>query len=150
MRIEERLPVRATPDEVWAVVSDPCVIGALSDTLLVEELEPGSKPGIGTRYRALLRVGPVPVGGNVEIIEFNEPRDMAWTTLTGVDHRLRIRIRDRADGGSWLTVRFAYDSPGLLGSVADLVSFPTVRSAIHGLLRQMVERVEDDHAGRRS
>jgi carbon monoxide dehydrogenase subunit G len=146
MRIEARLPVAATPDEVWPVVSDPCVIGALSDTFLVEELEPGSKPGIGTRYRALLRVGPVPVGGNVEIIEFNEPRDMAWTTLTGVDHRLRIRVRERTEGGTWLTVRFAYDSPGLLGVVADLASFPTVRSAIHGLLRQMVERVEGDHA----
>ena len=58
----------------------------------------------------------MPVGGNVEIIEFNEPRDMAWTTLTGVDHRLRIRLRDRAEGGTWLTVRFAYDSPGLLGA----------------------------------
>ena len=142
MRIETRLPVAATPDEAWPVVSDPCVIGALSDTFLVEELEPGSKPGVGARYRALLRVGPVPVGGNVEIIEFNEPHDMAWTTLTGVDHRLRIRLRDREEGGIWLTVRFAYDSPGLLGVVADLASFPTVRNAIHGLLRQMVERVE--------
>ena len=142
MRIEARLPVAATPDEAWAVVSDPRVIGALSDTLIVEELEPGSKAGVGTRYRALLRVGPVPVGGNVEIIEFDEPHDMAWTTLTGVDHRLRVRLRERDEGGSWLTVRFAYDSPGLLGSVADLVSFPGVKSAIHGLLRQMVERVE--------
>jgi fatty-acyl-CoA synthase len=142
MRIEARLPVAATPGQAWAVVSDPCVIGALSDTLIVEELEPGSKAGVGTRYRALLHVGPVPVGGNVEIIEFDEPHDMAWTTLTGVDHRLRVRLRDRDGGGSWLTVRFAYDSPGLLGSVADLVSFPGVRSAIHGLLRQMVERVE--------
>jgi len=86
----------------------------------------------------------VPVGGNVEIIEFNPPRDMAWTTLTGVDHRLRLRLRDRSEGGTWLSVRFSYDSPGLLGVVADVVSFPTVRSAIHGLLQQMVERVEAD------
>lgn len=142
MRIEARLPVAASFDEAWAVVSEPCVIGSLSDTLIVEELEPGTKAGVGTRYRALLRVGPVPVGGNVEIIEFDVPHDMAWTTLTGVDHRLRVRLRDRAEGGIWLTVRFAYDSPGLLGSVADVVSFPTVRSAIHGLLRQMVERIE--------
>jgi fatty-acyl-CoA synthase len=146
MRIESRLPVAATPDEAWAVVSDPSQIGALSDTFHVEELEPGSKPGVGTRYRVLLNVGPVPVGGNVEIIEFAAPHDMSWTTLTGVDHRLRIRLRDRPDGGTWLTVRFAYDSPGLLGSVADVVSFPSVRSAIHGLLHQMVERVESSRA----
>ena len=150
MRIEIRRPVAATPDEVWATISDPCVIGALSDTLIVDELEPGTKPGVGARYRALLRVGPVPVGGNVEIIEFNPPRDMAWTTLTGVDHRLRLRLRDRSEGGTWLSIRFSYDSPGLLGVVADVVSFPTVRSAIHGLLRQMVERVEADVPGRTS
>ena len=150
MRIEIRRPVAATPDEVWATVSDPCVIGALSDTLIVDELEPGTEPGVGARYRALLRVGPVPVGGNVEIIEFNPPRDMAWTTLTGVDHRLRLRLRDRSEGGTWLSIRFSYDSPGLLGGVADVVSFPTVRSAIHGLLRQMVDRVEADVPGRTS
>ena len=148
MRIEARLPVAAPPDEAWTVVSDPCVIGALSDTLIVDELEPGSKPGVGTRYRALLRVGPVPVGGNVEIIEFDAPRDMSWTTLTGVDHRLRIRLRDHPDGGTWLTIRFAYDSPGLLGGVVDVVSFPTVRRAIHELLREIVARIESDQTAR--
>ncbi len=146
MRIEIRRPVAATPDEVWATVSDPCVIGALSDILIVSELDPGTKPGVGARYRALLRVGPVPVGGNVEIIEFNPPRDMAWTTLTGVDHRLRLRLRDRSEGGTWLSIRFSYDSPGLLGGVADVASYPIVRSAIHDLLRHIVTRVETDGA----
>jgi hypothetical protein len=146
MRIEIRRPVAATPDEVWATVSDPCVMGALSDTFLVEELEPDTKPDVGARYRALLRVGPVPVGGNVEIIEFNPPHDMAWTTLTGVDHRLRLRLRDRPDGGTWLSIRFSYDSPGFLGGVADLASYPMVRSAIHDLLRHIVTRVETDSA----
>jgi carbon monoxide dehydrogenase subunit G len=146
MRIETRRHAAATPDEVWAVVSDPCVIGALSDTLIVDELEPGTKPGVGARYRALLRVGPVPVGGNVEIIEFNPPRDMAWTTLTGVDHRLRVRLRDRSEGGTWLSIRFSYDSPGLLGGVADVVSYPMVRTAIHELVRHIVTRVETDAA----
>jgi fatty-acyl-CoA synthase len=146
MRIETRRSVRATPAEVWEVVSDPCVIGALSDTLIVSELEPGTVPGVGARYRALLRVGPVPVGGNVEIIEFEPPSDLAWTTLTGVDHRLRLRLRERDDGGTWLTIRFAYDSPGLLGGVADVVSYPMVRSAIHDLLRTITDRVETGEA----
>ncbi len=148
MRIEARRPVAATPEEAWDVVSDPCVIGALSDTLIIEEMEPGTKPGVGTRYRALLRVGPVPVGGNVEIIEFDPPHNLAWTTLTGVDHRLRIRVRSRPEGGCWLTIRFAYDSPGLLGGVVDVVSFPTVRSAIHDLLRHIADRIAADGPGR--
>jgi fatty-acyl-CoA synthase len=86
----------------------------------------------------------VPVGGNVEIIEFDAPRDMAWTTLTGVDHRMRLRLRERPEGGTWLTIRFAYDSPGLLGGVADVVSYPMVRSAIRDLLRHVVTRIETD------
>jgi hypothetical protein len=142
MRIEARRAVRATPTEAWDVVSDPCAIGSLSDTLIVKELEAGSTPGIGTRYRALLKVGPVPVGGNVEIIEFEKAREMSWTTLTGVDHRMRLRLRDHPDGGSWIIVRFSYDSPGLLGSVADVVSFPSVRATIHELLREVAERVD--------
>ncbi len=141
MRIEVKRAVAVTPDEAWDVVSDPCTIGSLSDALIVHELEPGSTPGIGTRYRVLLRVGPVPVGGNIEIIEFEKAREMSWTTLTGVDHRLRIRLREHPDGGSWLILRFAYDTPGVLGSVVDLVSFPTVRATIHELLDEIAERL---------
>jgi carbon monoxide dehydrogenase subunit G len=148
MRIEARRPVAATEEQVWEVVSDPSVIGALSPTVIVEESEPGTKAAVGTRYRVLLRVGPVPVGGNIEIIEFDPPRNLAWTTLTGVDHRLRIRVRHRPEGGSWLTIRFAYDSPGLLGVVADVASFPMVRSAIHDLLGHIVERIEAEHPDR--
>jgi fatty-acyl-CoA synthase len=142
MRIEVKRAVSVTPDEAWEVVSDPCAIGSLSDAVIVHELEPGSTPGIGTRYRVLLRVGPVPVGGNVEIIEFEKSREMSWTTLTGVDHRLRLRLREHPDGGSWIIIRFAYDTPGVLGSVVDVVSFLTVRATIQELLDEIVERLE--------
>jgi fatty-acyl-CoA synthase len=142
MRIEVKRAVSVSPDEAWEVVSDPCTIGSLSDALIVHELEDGSTPGIGTRYRVLLRVGPVPVGGNVEIIEFDKAREMSWTTLTGVDHRLRLRLREHPGGGSWIIIRFAYDTPGVLGSVVDVVSFLTVRATIQELLDEIVERLE--------
>jgi len=142
MRIEAKRAVAVSPDEAWEVVSDPCAIGSLSDALIVHELEEGSTPAVGTRYRVLLRVGPVPVGGNVEIIEFEKAREMSWTTLTGVDHRLRLRLREHPDGGSWIILRFAYDSPGVLGSVVDIVSFPTVRATIRELLDEIVQRLE--------
>lgn len=142
MRIEVKRAVAVSPDEAWDVVSDPCAIGSLSDAVIVHELEEGSTPGIGTRYRVLLRVGPVPVGGNVEIIEFEKAREMSWTTLTGVDHRLRLRLREHPDGGSWLIIRFSYDSPGILGSFVDVVSFPVVRGTIQELLDEIVERLE--------
>ncbi len=140
MRIEEEVVLAATPADVWDVVADPCRIGRLGDRFIVEELEPDTVPGRGARYRVLLRVGAVPVGGNVEIVEFTPEHEMSWTTVTGVDHRLRLRLREK-DGGTRLVLRFAYDSPGLFGGLADVASYLPVRRALRELLDHVAEQV---------
>jgi fatty-acyl-CoA synthase len=140
VKLEEETVVDAPPSVVWDVVADPCRIGRLGDRFIVEELEPGSEPGVGTRYRVLLQVGAVPVGGNVEIVEYAPGRELSWTTITGVDHRLRLRLREK-DGGTRIVLRFAYDSPGLLGTVADLAAYLPVRRALQELLEHVAEQV---------
>ena len=140
MKLEEEVLVDASPEEVWDVVADPCRIGRLGERFIVEELEPDTVPGTGSRYRVLLQVGAVPVGGNVEIVEYTPAREMTWTTITGVDHRLRLRLREK-DGGTRVVLRFAYDSPGLLGSVADVVAFVPVRRAMRELLDRVAVEV---------
>lgn len=141
MKVEEEIVVDAAPSVVWDVVSDPCRIGRLGDRFIVEELEPGTTPGRGSRYRVLLRVGAVPVGGNVEIVEYTPGRDLSWTTVTGVDHRLRMRLREKGEG-TRVVLRFAYDSPGLLGVVADVAAYVPVRRAMQELLQRVAEQVE--------
>ena len=138
MKVEEEVVVDAAPDAVWEAVADPCRIGHLGERFIVEELEPDTVPGPGARYRVLLQVGAVPVGGNVEIVEYTPGREMSWTTITGVDHRLRMRLREK-DGGTRVVLRFAYDSPGLLGVVADVAAYVPVRRA----MRELLERVAD-------
>jgi fatty-acyl-CoA synthase len=140
VKLEEVAVVAASPATVWDVVSDPCRIGRLGERFIVEELEPGAAPGVGTRYRVLLRVGAVPVGGNVEVVEFTPGREVSWTTITGVDHRLRLRLREK-DGGTRIVLRFAYDSPGLMGTVADLAAYLPVRRALQELLYRIAEQV---------
>ena len=140
MKLEEQIVVAASPSEVWEVVADPCRIGRLGDRFIVEELEPDTVPGPGARYRVLLKVGAVPVGGNVEVIEHVPRRELTWTTITGVDHRLRLRLREK-DGGTRIVLRFAYDSPGLLGTVADLAAFVPVRRALQELLAHVADEV---------
>ena len=141
MRVEEKVSVAAPPAAVWAVVSDPLVLGRLSDDIRVDELEPGTVPGIGARYRVLINVGAVPVGGTVEVMEFSKDRDLAWTTITGVDHRIRLKVRE-IPAGSQLTLRFGYNSPGLLGPVADLAAFLSLRRTLRHLLGLVVWEVE--------
>ena len=59
--------------------------------------------GVGARYRMLMHVGSADVGGLIEIVEYDEGRDLAWTSITGIDQRGRWRLREagrRAARGS--------------------------------------------------
>ena len=110
--------------------------------MLIEPDAPDTPPGLRSRYRAMLRVGPVPVGGDVEIVEYVEGRDLAWTSLTGIDQRFRLRVRDEDAGRTRLTLRFGYSSPGALGWVADLVAYGQVRDVMRSLLAGVSKEAE--------
>ena len=70
----------------------------------------------------------------MEIVELVSRREFAWTSLTGIDQRLRLRVRDLGDGRTRLTLRFGYSSPGPLGFLADVVSYGQVRDLMQSLL----------------
>jgi len=142
MRIEKEAVLSAPPAEVWKLLGDPVALGRFSDQLHVER-QPGTvAPGVGARYRVMLTVGAVPVGGNVEVIVYEHERELQWTTITGVDHRMRLRLRGTDDGGTRLTLRFAYDSPGIFGTVADLASYVPVSHIMDDLLASVAGHLE--------
>ena len=58
----------------------------------------GPRTGLGARYRMLMRVGSAEVGGLIETVEFDPERDLAWTSVTGIDQRGRWRLREGRDG----------------------------------------------------
>ncbi len=134
MRIEEHVEIGAAPARVWTLIADPLALGAIEPGVLIEPDHPGMTPGLRARYRAMLRVGPVPVGGDVEIVEYVEGRELAWNSLTGIDQRFRLRVRDAEGGRTRLTLRFGYSAPGALGWVADLVAYGQVRELMRSLL----------------
>ncbi|HUP99401.1 MAG TPA: AMP-binding protein, partial [Aeromicrobium sp.] len=142
MRIEKQVVIGARPAEVWKSISDPTLLSRFSDRLHVEPIRHTDDPGVGSRYRVLLRVGAVPVGGNVEITVYEPEREMQWATVTGVDTRLRIRLRETDDGRTRLTLRFGYDSPGVLGTLADLASVRPVETIMTDLLERAVCHIE--------
>lgn len=138
MRIEVKISVQAPPEAVWELVSDPMRVCELMAGVTRWDVEGEHDRGLGARYRVLMQVGSAPVGGLVEIVEWDEGRDIAWSSVTGVDHRGRWRLRRRPDGGTDLTLRMSYGAPGgLLGLLADRFSAPMVRAN----LRRTVENV---------
>ena len=138
MRIEEQVEIRARPTRVWSLVSNPRRYDGFDAGLLVEPDADALRPQLHARYRVMMRVGPVPVGGDVEIVEFLPRQEFAWTSLTGIDQRLRWRVRDLGDGRTRLTLRFGYSSPGPLGFLADVVSYGQVRD----ILRRLVAAIK--------
>jgi acyl-CoA synthetase (AMP-forming)/AMP-acid ligase II/carbon monoxide dehydrogenase subunit G len=142
MRFTQQIEINATPQEVWDRVADPTAIGrAMGPGMTVHPEDPDRESGRGARYRILMSVGAALVGGQVEIVEFEAPREFAWVSFTGVSHRLRLRIRPLGRG-STLTLRFSYDAPGILGSLADVVALPRIRSLLEGGLQAIKHSIE--------
>jgi acyl-CoA synthetase (AMP-forming)/AMP-acid ligase II/carbon monoxide dehydrogenase subunit G len=144
MRLEQHELIDASRDEIWELISNPCLYPRLMQGVTrLERKGDGPQRGVGARYSIHLRVGSADVGGLVEIVEFDEPADLAWTSVTGIDQRLRWRLRETDDNRTRVTLRLAYDAPGgLLGAVSEQVSKPMVASNLERTLQNLKAEIE--------
>jgi carbon monoxide dehydrogenase subunit G len=144
MRIDQSVQIAAQPDTVWHYLADPENYLHFMSGIAHWELA-GDKPnGLGARYRVLVRVGAAEVGGLVEMVEWNEPYDIAWHSVTGVDHRGRFRIREQGRGGARVEYRFAFGviGGGIAGLITEFAAAPVVRRQMRRSLRQLKRQVE--------
>lgn len=144
MRVERQCIVNADRSTVWKVVSDPDRYPEFMTSLERWETVTDGPPGVGARYTVHWKVGSVPVGGVVEVVEFDKNRDLAWIGITGIGLRGRFRLRDAADAGrTKVQFRLSYESPGgLLGLVADRVASRQVQRNMSETLKQLKGLVE--------
>lgn len=123
MRLQRGIVIDADRDAVWKHVSDPDCYPEFMANLERWETVTEGDAGIGSRYTAHWKIGSVPVGGVIEVVEFDERRDLAWIGITGITMRGRFRLRDCGDGRTKVNFRLAYEAPGgLLGLIADRVA----------------------------
>ena len=146
MRISESVEISASPQEVWDYVGEPENYLRFMSGVTRWEVRGEKRSGLGSRCRMLIRVGAAEVGGLIEFVEWSEPRDMAWTSVTGIDQRGRWRIRALDDGRSRVELRYAYGvaGGGIPGWVAELVAAPTLRRHIRRTLHQLKRQVEHE------
>ena len=123
MRVERRNLIDADRDAVWKIVSDPDRYPSFMTRLERWESANQQPPGVGARYFVHWKIGSVPVGGLIEVVEFDDLRDLAWVGITGINLRGRIRLRDAGEGRTRVTFRLSYQAPGgILGYIADRVA----------------------------
>src|SRR5439155_11152451 len=130
---------------VWEWITDPARQLNFLSGVTRWEVSGEQQSGCGARYRMLMRAGSAEMGGLVEVVEFDAPGDMAWTSVTGLDQRGRWRLRENDDGTTTVTFRMSYQSPGaLLGTVADYVSAPIVNRTLRESLERLKAEMEGD------
>lgn len=152
MRLSAQIHVAAPPQSVWEVICDPARQLDYMSAITRWEVAGDEPTGLGARYRILLRVGSAEVGGLIEIVEFAELRELAWTSVTGVDQRGRWRLRAAPAARTRVELRLAYGiaGSGLGGWVAEHVAARTVDAHLHRTVEQLKRLVEADEARARA
>ena len=136
MRVERRCVIKADRDAVWKIVSDPDCYPSFMTNLERWESANEQRTGVGARYIVHWKIGSVPVGGLIEVVEFDEGRDLAFVGITGITLRGRIRLRDAREGETKVTFRLSYQAPGgLLGYIADRIAVRQVGRTLTGTLK---------------
>jgi uncharacterized membrane protein len=150
MRVGARIDVAAPPEVVWEAVTDPERYLHFMAGITRWEADGEPVRGLGARYRMLMQVGSAELGGLVEIVEYDEPCDLAWASVTGVDQRGRWRLRARPGDRTAIELRLSYGvaGAGLLGWLAEHVAAPTVSGHLHRSLAQLKRQVEHEQLRR--
>jgi uncharacterized membrane protein len=146
MRLSESVTVSAPPKLIWDYVTNPANALHFMSGVTRWEVQGERAIGLGARYRVLFRVGAAEVGGLIEVVEFDESCDMAWSSVTGLDQRGRWRLRELGDGRTKVEFRLAYGvaGAGIAGLISEFVAAPTMGSHMRRTLHQLKRQVEHE------
>ncbi|MFL5821031.1 MAG: SRPBCC family protein [Solirubrobacteraceae bacterium] len=152
MRVGAAIDISAPAEAVWEHVSDPERYLHFMSGVTRWEVVSDEPRGLGARYRMLFRVGSAEVGGLIEVIEFDECRDLAWTSVTGLDQRGRWRLRERDAGRTRVEMRLSYGvaGAGLFGWLAERIAARTVRGHLERTVQQLKRQVEQEQTRRKA
>ena len=146
MRLSECAVVSAPPHEVWSYLADLDNYGEFMSGVTRWEADGDVSSGIGARRRMLIRVGSAEVGGLIEMVEWDPPNDMAWSSVTGVDQRGRFRLRPVGNASTKVEFRYQYGvaGGGLTGWLSERLSAPALSRHLRLSLQQLKRIVEGE------
>jgi len=147
MRLNRSIEIAVPPAAVWEYIAEPSNYLDFMSGVTRFEVAGEVARGLGARYRVLIRIGSAEVGGLIEVVEWDEERDMALSSVTGLDQRIRWRLRERPEGRTRVEFRYAYGvaGGGIAGLIAESVAAPTLRRHLRRSLHQLKRLIEQKH-----
>jgi uncharacterized membrane protein len=143
VRLEERITVRAPQEKLWEFLSDTSRYPSFMYGITRWDVDGEHPWGLGARYSVRMKVGTAHVGGVVEVVEFDEGREVAWTSVTGVDQRGRWRLRGRGPAQTEVTLRLSFTlAGGFLSRLVERIASRMVRDNLHRSLLALKVQVE--------
>jgi uncharacterized membrane protein len=152
VRVGASVQIAAPIERVWDIMSDPERALTFMSGVTRWEIEGEPASGLGARYRVLFRVGAAEIGGLIELVEWDPPCELAWTSLLGVDQRGRWRLRATGRGRTRVEMRLAYGvaGAGLSGWLSERLAAPILRGHLRRSLQQLKRLVEHEQLRRRA
>jgi uncharacterized membrane protein len=146
MRVAANIRIQAPVDQVWEFVSEPEHVLSFMSGVTRWEVEGEQRTGLGARYRILFRVGAAEIGGLIETVEWDKPRELAWTSVRGIDQRGRWRLRELPGGWTRAELRMAYGvaGSGPVGWLAERAAAPSVARHLRRSLAQLRRMIEHE------
>jgi carbon monoxide dehydrogenase subunit G len=144
VRIEQKIEVAAPPAAVWAYVTDPANYCDFMEGVTRWDVAGNRDRGLGARYRMLIRVGSAEMGGLIEVVEWKPAKNMAWSSVTGVDQRGRWMLREAGEGRTRVTFRFAYGvaGGGIMGLISERVAARPLRKRFRQAMLNLKRALE--------
>jgi len=152
MRRNESAVIAVPQDVLWDYLADLDNYQRFMSGLTRWDADGEQRSGLGARRRMLFKVGSAEIGGLIEIVECDEPNDLAWSSVTGLDQRVRLRLRPVGEAATRVELRYAYGvaGGGLAGWVSEHVAAPTISRHLRRSLQQLKRLVEQEEAAIRA
>jgi len=119
MRINQSIVVRAPRQAVWQEITDPAAYLDFMSGITRWELQGDGdvveRPGqleMGSRIRMLIQVGSAEVGGLIEVVEYKDCSDLAWSSAPGSTSAAAGASATRAADSSGSSFATPTGSPG--------------------------------------
>jgi ribosome-associated toxin RatA of RatAB toxin-antitoxin module len=142
MRLEQKIRIERPPKDVFALVGDPARYPEFLTSITSWKPLSAEQQGVGARFRVLVKVGAVEVGGVVSVDRWDDEEAIAWSADQGVRQSGSWTLTP-VDDGTDLALEISYDiGGGLVGKLVERIAARTLARTIWATLlaaRRIVE-----------